>query len=144
MPLRGRPEKMLSTFLPRPIRRLRLEELPRLRRHRELRELVVLADGYAIALYAAPADRSWPRRYVAYAKACRSHPDSYWEAPAFAKFASAQAHACAGAAIADALDAALMSLANLGFIDARSRAPRFGQASIPAPLGLARPVLALP
>lgn len=132
---------MMISFLSRPVRRIRVEELAHLRPSRHLRELVVLADGYAIAVYAA-AQRGAPRRYVSYAKACYGHPASYWEAQAFAKFACEQEHASAGAAIADALDTALMSLANLGLIDADSRAPRV-QPSVPAPLAAARPALAL-
>lgn len=120
---RWKKTKMFPSFLPSPVRRISILDLPQLPRTRHLRELVVLGDGYAIAVYAA-ADPGAPRRYVAYAKACRAHPASYWEAQAFAKFASEQAHGSAGAAIADALDAALMSLANLGFIDGRNRAPR--------------------
>jgi hypothetical protein len=81
---------------------------------RRIEQIVVSCSGYAIAAYAS-IDPS-TRRFVSYAKVCRDMPRSYWEAEqCFAKFASEGEHEYPSLAIADAIEVAVMSLANSGF-----------------------------
>lgn len=82
---------------------------------RKIDQLLVTCSGYAIAAYAAVDPGT--RRFVSYAKVCRQLPSSYWDADeqCFAKFASEREHEDPSSAIADAIEVAVMSLANSGW-----------------------------
>lgn len=81
---------------------------------RKIEQILVTCSGYAIAAYASVDPDT--RRFVSYAKVCRQLPSSYWEADqCFAKFASEGEHDYPSSAIADAIEVAVMSLANSGW-----------------------------
>lgn len=101
-----------QTPAPQPVK---LWDLDCLSSDRKIEQLLVSCSGYAIAAYASvdPATR----RFVSYAKVCRQLPSSYWDADdqCFAKFASEREHEWPSSAIADAIEVAVMSLANSGW-----------------------------
>lgn len=91
-----------------------LRDLACLAADRKIEQILVACSGYAIAAYASvdPATH----RFVSYAKVCPTLPASYWDADqCFAKFASQGEHEHPSNAIADAIEVAVMSLANAGW-----------------------------
>jgi hypothetical protein len=105
---------MLFAQLTRRRRSKSLWSMDALESDRRIDHFVLPCRGYAIAAYAVPDHRS--RRFVAYAKVCREVPADYWEVEqCFAKFASEGEHDVPAAAIEDAIEVAVMSLANSGY-----------------------------